>query len=184
MLCRAQRVSSFPLRPVRYIGHPSSLRRAHTRGQNLSTRYQRLEKSLREKEGLAQNIEHLVKYPNVGGTVTNTPQKRVEIFHGFEIPKEPRPPQDDECCMSNCAVCVYDLYEESLNEYRKSIADLRTTLSTRNIPEEEWPQNVRSATTLTTSGDRKKAVLNAFEELEQALAKKHRAAEANISAGH
>ncbi|KAG6884929.1 hypothetical protein C0993_007193 [Termitomyces sp. T159_Od127] len=82
-----------------------------------------------------------------------------------------------ECCMSNCAVCVYDLYEESLDDYRKSIADLRTALSARGIPEGEWPQDVRSATAAATPVDRKEAVLNAFEELERALAKKHHVAQ-------
>ncbi|KAG6873335.1 hypothetical protein C0995_000194 [Termitomyces sp. Mi166 len=128
-------------------------------------------------------MEHLAKYPDTGAADINIPQKRIGTFHGFEIPKEPRPPQDDECCMSNCAVCVYDLYEESVVDYRKSIADLRIALSARNIPEEEWPQNVRSATTMTTPGDRKEAVLSAFEELERALAKKHQPAE-TTSAGH
>ncbi|KIJ91882.1 hypothetical protein K443DRAFT_685677 [Laccaria amethystina LaAM-08-1] len=35
------------------------------------------------------------------------------------------PPADDECCMSGCAVCVYDLYEESLASYEDSITTLR-----------------------------------------------------------
>ncbi|KAG6879625.1 hypothetical protein C0992_000460 [Termitomyces sp. T32_za158] len=155
---------------------------AYARGQNLSARYQRLENSLREKQGLVWEIQHLAKYPGVDEAITTTPQKRVETFHGFEIPKKPRPPQDDECCMSNCAVCVYDLYEESLDDYRKSIANLRTALSARKIPKEEWPHDVRLATAAVTPGARKEVVLTAFEELERALAKKHQAAEA-ISAG-
>ncbi|KAG6865378.1 hypothetical protein C0991_003081 [Blastosporella zonata] len=113
---------------------------------------------------------------------TSTPKKSIEAFHGFEIPKEPTPPADDECCMSNCAVCVYDLYEEALDDYRDSVTNLRAALSARNILEKEWPKSVRSPITIG-SGDRKGAVLSAFEEMERTLAKKHQTAEAN-SAGH
>lgn len=83
--------------------------------------------------------------------------------------------------MSNCAVCVYDLYEESLDDYRKSIADLRTVLSARNIPEEEWPQGVRATMALDSPRDRKEVVLNAFEALERALVKKHQVQEATCT---
>ncbi|KAG6909015.1 hypothetical protein DXG01_002401 [Tephrocybe rancida] len=111
-----------------------------------------------------------------------SPLKRTETFYGFEVPKEPTPPQDDECCMSNCAVCVYDLYEESLDDYRKSITVLRSALSTRGIPEDEWPKAVRSPTAIGP-GDRKEVVLSAFEEMERALEKKRQTAEAQY-AGH
>ena len=61
------------------------------------------------------------------------------MFHGFVVPKEPKPPEPDgefpasfhleldnegaclECCMSGCAVCVYDLYEDALLAYRASM---------------------------------------------------------------
>ncbi|KAF8067927.1 hypothetical protein FPV67DRAFT_1400387, partial [Lyophyllum atratum] len=145
------------------------------RGQNLSDRYRRLEKSLQEKQELARHIGHLFSPPVVTPAVldaaaTTTPE-RPETFHGFKVPKEPPPPRDDECCMSNCAVCVYDLYEESLEAYRKSVADLRTLLSALNIPEAEWPQNIRAAESGQTTS-RKDVVLNAFEEMERALNKK------------
>lgn len=32
------------------------------------------------------------------------------IVRGVEIPIRPPPPESDECCMSGCARCVYDLY--------------------------------------------------------------------------
>lgn len=32
--------------------------------------------------------------------------------------KKPVAPSSEECCMSGCAVCVWDLYEESFQEYK------------------------------------------------------------------
>ncbi|KAJ8517401.1 hypothetical protein ONZ45_g5408 [Pleurotus djamor] len=147
-------------------------------GQNLSLRYARLEKSLREKLGLREQIEEFA-LPNVPGSVVTVPQTRKapgEMFRGFLIPEKPSPPEPDECCMSGCAVCVHDLYEESLEAYKESISALRTSLTKLDIPEDEWPQNIRSVQGQATPKPNAVA-LNAFEELERSLkAKKSQAA--------
>ncbi|KAF5383030.1 hypothetical protein D9615_004908 [Tricholomella constricta] len=114
-------------------------------------------------------------------TVT-IPEKRPETFHGIVIPKEPPPPQDDECCMSNCAICVYDLYEESLDEYRQSVADVRSSLSAMKIPKTDWPSTIR-AKNIQGIASRKEMVLSAFEEMERALAKKRESEDDSSSAG-
>ncbi|KAG6843133.1 hypothetical protein H0H93_002134, partial [Arthromyces matolae] len=181
MLSRPRRISLFVFHAARNTRHTSSSsviiqKPALRNSQNLSARYQRLEASLRAKQGLiGQNSLHdAVQVESVGAS-----KKHVDLFHGFEIPKEPEPPRDDECCMSNCAICVYDLYEESLDDYRKSIANIRTQLTARNIPEKEWPRNLRSKPSAPLI-DRKEAVLSAFEEMERALARR-RQAEAEIA---
>jgi len=76
--------------------------------------------------------------------------------------------------MSNCAICVYDLYAESLKEYQESIVALRATLSSLNIPQSEWPPSVRADSDSDSkgAGARQQAVLSAFEEMERALARK------------
>ena len=76
--------------------------------------------------------------------------------------------------MSNCAICVYDLYSESLKEYRESIAALRAALSSLNIPQSEWPPSIRADSDSDSkgSGARQRAVLSAFEEMERALVRK------------
>ncbi|KAJ8453468.1 hypothetical protein ONZ45_g19704 [Pleurotus djamor] len=142
------------------------------------TVYARLEKSLREKLGLREQIEELAS-PNVLGSVATVPQTRKapgQMFRGFLIPEKPSPPEPDECCMSGCAVCVHDLYEESLEAYKESISALRTSLTKLDIPEDEWPQNIRSVQGQATPKPNAVA-LNAFEELERSLkAKKSQAA--------
>jgi hypothetical protein len=71
--------------------------------------------------------------------------------------------------MSGCAVCVYDLYEESLAAYGESLAAVRATLTAAEIPESSWPKSVRST---DASVGKKSVTLSAFEELERALKEK------------
>ncbi|GLB38963.1 putative oxidoreductase-like protein, N-terminal [Lyophyllum shimeji] len=163
--------------PVRQLKDDAPSRIRRSLGRNLSERYKRLEKSLRQKQGLRRDIDDLASSssplatPAVANAVTTAPERRPETFHGLVIPKEPEPPRDDECCMSNCAVCVYDLYEESLEAYRKAVADLRTKLVALGIPEVEWPKNIRSST-VKKAENRRDVVQNAFEEMERALKRK------------
>jgi len=77
--------------------------------------------------------------------------------------------------MSGCAVCVYDLYEESIEHYKQSVSALRASLSVLNIPELEWPHRIQTKGPLSPEGglERKNAVLSAFEEMERKLEAKH-----------
>ena len=69
--------------------------------------------------------------------------------------------------MSGCAVCVQDLYVEALDEYKKAVDSLRSSLTTLHVPEDEWPAQIR---TQNKQPERKKDVaLSAFEELERQL---------------
>ncbi|KAF8157100.1 hypothetical protein B0H34DRAFT_638026, partial [Crassisporium funariophilum] len=140
-------------------------------GQNLSDRYLRLERSLRGKEAISKELD---EYEHIDPSVPAAAQsygKPAQIFRGFEVPQEPRPPAHDECCMSGCAVCVYDLHEESLEAYREAVSALRSNLSAMNIPEAEWPPSIRTQT-ISDTKKRKEMVMDAFEEMERALALK------------
>ena len=80
--------------------------------------------------------------------------------------------------MSGCAICVYDLYEESLAFYQEAVDTLRKSLVAMKVPESEWPSNIRSRTQAELSEAlRKDTILSAFEELERTLAKKKRSEE-------
>ncbi|XP_006455244.1 hypothetical protein AGABI2DRAFT_194881 [Agaricus bisporus var. bisporus H97] len=89
-------------------------------------------------------------------------------FKGFVVPIQPLPPHSDECCMSGCAVCVYDLYEESLEAYNQSLETLRKQLTEMNVPEYEWPTNIQTHHTKKSTN----VVMNAFEEMERRLKEK------------
>ncbi|EKM78410.1 hypothetical protein AGABI1DRAFT_114696 [Agaricus bisporus var. burnettii JB137-S8] len=91
-------------------------------------------------------------------------------FKGFVVPIQPLPPHSDECCMSGCAVCVYDLYEESLEAYNESLDTLRKQLTEMNVPEYEWPKHIQTHQLKKSTN----VVMNAFEEMERRLKEKHK----------
>mgnify|MGYP006315229477 CR=1 FL=1 len=37
-------------------------------------------------------------------------------------PQPPRQPALEDCCLSGCSPCIFDLYEESLERYRTELA--------------------------------------------------------------
>ena len=79
--------------------------------------------------------------------------------------------------MSGCAVCVYDLYDESLRAYRESILALQTALTARRVSEKEWPSDIRAPNNKATGSElsipaSRNVALDAFEEMERALAMK------------
>jgi Oxidoreductase-like protein, N-terminal len=162
-------------------------------GRNLTERYRRLEKSLRRKENRSKVLDDI---PRTSRILRNqNPQPRsagLEELHGFhfKIPVEPKPPESDgeyqilalssysfvqcgtECCMSGCAICVHDLYQDTLQAYEESLDSLRSSLTSLQIPEAEWPPSIRPPPK-DGSGARKKDVsLSAFVALERALREK------------
>ena len=159
-------------------------------GQNLTKRYERLEKSLRGKELYQQEIGDLVEEADPVRSVAAARKHRntVKTFMGFVVPQEPKPPGPDgaclshmmgmrrcdplhplppECCMSGCAVCVQDLYVEALEEYTNALASLRKSLALLNVPEERWPPEIRTGRNIPAP--KKDVALSAFAELERQL---------------
>ncbi len=39
-----------------------------------------------------------------------------------ELPPRPIPPRDEDCCRSDCPVCVFDLYERELERWKEQVA--------------------------------------------------------------
>lgn len=75
--------------------------------------------------------------------------------------------------MSGCAVCVYDLYEESLAAYKNEVDALRIALTGMKIPELKWPAHIRfDHPGVGPEVRRNEKSLSAFEEMERGLALK------------
>ncbi|TDL24570.1 hypothetical protein BD410DRAFT_786079 [Rickenella mellea] len=139
--------------------------------QNLTDRYKRLERSLRGKEAYTKQLLDIdADSEGSREPPSSLPRKGPRKFRGFVIPERPTEPKADECCMSGCAVCVYDLYEESLEAYNKAVGLLRASLQASHIPEGEWPLEIQTKEV----EERKKSItLSTFEELERSLKAKH-----------
>jgi hypothetical protein len=42
-----------------------------------------------------------------------------------ELPPKPVPPEPGECCGGGCARCVFDVYEEMLELWRRQVVDIQ-----------------------------------------------------------
>jgi len=137
-------------------------------GQNLSERFRRLEKMVLVKHNLNQTITHAprVSQQPIPSLPTTMPKPTPTTFRGLVIPEIPKEPESDECCMSGCAVCVYDLYQESLDAYKTAVASVRASLTSMGIPVEQWPENIRLDSERKTPPQ---IILSAFEEMEREL---------------
>ncbi|KAF6746020.1 hypothetical protein DFP72DRAFT_641452 [Ephemerocybe angulata] len=163
---------------------------ANAPGRNLSARWEQREKSLRKKEELVKEKEELEEEGVTEGATSESvgailSAPGAETFRGFVIPQEPQPPADDECCMSGCAICVYDLYDDSMQSYEDSVSAVQSNLRALGVLEAEWPDSIRpkgsadadgkdGAATAGGAGGRGQ-VLSAFEELERSLKAKQTA---------
>jgi len=152
-------------------------------GQNISERFLRLEKTFRKKHDLGQTIPDALR--PLTPIPSSTPQRpsNVNLFRGLVIPEVPKAPEPDgvsstssyrlyshnllECCMSGCAICVHDLYQESLDDYNASVAAVRASLTDMKVPEDEWPEAIHPRAEKRTSLPA--SSLTAFKEMERAL---------------
>lgn len=111
------------------------------------------------------------------GTVSSLSQPKGEstLYHGFSIPVKPTPPGAEDCCMSGCAHCIYDIYEEDRQEYKQKLAKVLEEIEKAGLPPP--PNNLTNGSdSPNTSGDSGKdgdpdmdPSMKAFLELEQKL---------------
>ncbi|KAG9125737.1 hypothetical protein FRC07_006422 [Ceratobasidium sp. 392] len=130
---------------------------SHARARNLTARHWDL---VRAHTPTHPATRHVIDHEATKAAITNhtglraakdvqpvsVPKMLSEVVvRGVKIPQKPKPPESDECCMSGCAVCVYDLYLSSLEDYKQSLLSARSQLQSRFVPLSEWPDEVREA---------------------------------------
>lgn len=66
--------------------------------------------------------------------------KQPVYVRGVLVPRTPDAPGPEDCCMSGCARCVYDLYKEDLEDYQERMSEVRKKLEEMKPPlgEAEW----------------------------------------------
>ena len=181
---------------ARFLSTARRSRRVEPRAQDLSARFQQLERTLRTKEALEDQLadtHHVRSSPHLNSSQDIQPRRTVKptrTFHGLIIPDKPSEPEADgmpccivtmevlvlikhaECCMSGCAVCVYDLYDESIQSYKESLAAIHASLAKMDIPESDWPVDIRTAPASPDLKRERSVTLSAFEEMERRLAER------------
>lgn len=80
--------------------------------------------------------------------------------------------------MSGCTVCVYDLYDEAMEQYREGIERVKVRLREMGVGEGEWPVALGAGENGREGGQpervRASVVMDAFEQLERQLAEKRK----------
>ncbi|KAF9420305.1 hypothetical protein BGZ94_009162 [Podila epigama] len=64
----------------------------------------------------------------------NRPVNDYIDYHGFKVPRKPTPPGAEDCCMSGCAYCIYDIYEEDRQAYKESLAKVLEDIQKAGLP--------------------------------------------------
>ncbi|CCM01187.1 uncharacterized protein FIBRA_03235 [Fibroporia radiculosa] len=146
-------------------------------GQNLSERWRRLERSLRGKEAFGAHRGALMEQRDSAVSqargIVDKKKHGPRMFRGLVLPEEPKEPQSDECCMSGCAICVYDLYTAAREDYTHAVDALRVALDAKGVSEEEWPADIQRTKKKSMKPQSSRDVsMNTFEALERALREK------------
>ncbi|KAJ2608620.1 hypothetical protein H4S08_004377 [Coemansia sp. RSA 1365] len=63
------------------------------------------------------------------------------------LPPKPDPPRNEDCCMSRCEFCVWDLYDEDMREYQKHATAIREALEAQGkpVPKQLLPESLRDS---------------------------------------
>ncbi|KAJ2067766.1 hypothetical protein GGI08_001210, partial [Coemansia sp. S2] len=79
------------------------------------------------------------------------------------LPPKPEPPSNDDCCLSGCEFCVWDLYDDDMREYQKQAAVIRDAFEAlhKPVPACIRPESLRDAVDPT---------MRAFLDMEREMA--------------
>ncbi|KAI8092524.1 oxidoreductase-like protein [Halteromyces radiatus] len=66
------------------------------------------------------------------------------------IPLPQKPPPPENCCMSGCAYCVYDIYQEEMETYKQQMNALRQKYAAAGV---DLPDELQPKTKTTLQGN-------------------------------
>lgn len=69
--------------------------------------------------------------PLVGPAARAAEKRADRVIHGVVIPHKPDEP--DNCCMSGCGICVWDLYREDVESWQKQRLEARDKLLAKQV---------------------------------------------------
>ncbi|PWY98904.1 ABC1-domain-containing protein [Testicularia cyperi] len=85
--------------------------------------------------------------PDAGAVTAPEVSMGPTLIRGITIPLKPPPPGPEECCMSGCAHCAYDIYAEDLEDFHGKVSAVRKQLTELDPPvtEAEWRSDLLGA---------------------------------------
>ncbi|ORZ20744.1 oxidoreductase-like protein [Absidia repens] len=95
-----------------------------------------------------------------------------------KIPLPEKPPPPENCCMSGCAYCVYDIYQEDMESYKHDMSALRQRFANADQDLPEALQTKKKTSPQSNSGtenddddddDDMDPTMKAFLEMEKKL---------------
>ncbi|KAF2712190.1 hypothetical protein K504DRAFT_479923 [Pleomassaria siparia CBS 279.74] len=81
-----------------------------------------------------------------GSRIAGPAERKAEIqaasheIAGIMVP--PRPTEPDNCCMSGCVNCVWDIYRDDMEEWAAKSAEARVALQAKRVGAKATPSNV------------------------------------------
>lgn len=84
-------------------------------------------------------LGHNKEEQNVSTSVSNTETS----IEGVRIPVKPNQPAPDECCMSGCVNCTYDIYADDLANYLAVAPKAASELERKGVDIDMWPADLR-----------------------------------------
>lgn len=67
--------------------------------------------------------------------ITQVPHVKTIVYlngEAIQLPEKPPPPEN--CCMSGCAHCVWDMYAEDMEDYAMKKSDIRNRFIAQGVP--------------------------------------------------
>ena len=65
-----------------------------------------------------------------------------KYINNVKVPLKPRQPNPDECCMSGCVNCTYDIYADSLTSYLSAAPKAVDKLIENEVDKSLWPSDL------------------------------------------
>ncbi|SCV69371.1 BQ2448_2391 [Microbotryum intermedium] len=122
--------------------------------------------NIREEQVILPVLQDEDKRGNSKKKKENTDKSILRI----QIPNKPEPPGPEDCCQSGCAICVYDVYLSSIEEYHDALSSTLEKLRKKvkeqslTLAEKDWPHElgsfdafVKSGTSETVEGSKERA---------------------------
>ncbi|TIA90314.1 hypothetical protein E3P99_01620 [Wallemia hederae] len=155
---------------MRSIRHFSATYTTRRSGRSLNSLWSKLQRQQFESistEPATTSIQTPTTNPGELGhdkeeaEAATTTASKDTLIEGVRIPSKPSPPAPEECCMSGCVNCTYDIYADDLASYLAIAPKAASQLELKGVDVARWPDDLKGFAGSTTSKSQSEAELEA-----------------------